>query len=94
MPMSADLEHRSATHRPWYRHGWVWFLAGIPASAIIAGSITIWIAVSTADSLVADDYYKEGLAIKAGRHGFVGRITCVLPVDHRRHALHDGHDDQ
>ncbi len=49
--------------KPWYRHGWVWFLVGIPASAVIAGSITIWIAVTQADSLVADDYYKEGRAI-------------------------------
>lgn len=48
---------------PWYRNGWVWFLIGIPASAVIAGSITIAIAVKTADSLVADDYYKEGRAI-------------------------------
>ena len=36
---------------------------GIPASAVIAGSITIWIAVTYSDSLVADDYYKEGRAI-------------------------------
>lgn len=63
MPMSADLQHSSATHKPWYRHGWVWFLAGVPASAIVAGGITLWIAMSTADSLVADDYYKEGRAI-------------------------------
>jgi len=62
MFMSAQ-HHSTHDHRPWYRHGWVWFLIGIPASAIIAGSITIWIAVSTADSLVADDYYKEGRAI-------------------------------
>lgn len=48
---------------PWYRNAWVWFLIGIPASAVIAGSVTIAIAVKTADSLVADDYYKEGRAI-------------------------------
>lgn len=53
----------SSTAKPWYRYGWVWFLIGIPASAVIAGSITIWIAVVYSDSLVADDYYKEGRAI-------------------------------
>lgn len=53
----------SSAAKPWYRHGWVWFLVGIPASAVIAGSITIWIAVTHSDSLVADDYYKEGRAI-------------------------------
>ncbi len=68
MRMSTDPSH--STRRdpanattPWFRHGWVWFLIGIPASAVIAGVITITIAVKTADSLVADDYYKEGRAI-------------------------------
>jgi len=34
-----------------------------PAAAVVAGAITVWIAVATADGLVADDYYKRGLAI-------------------------------
>lgn len=50
-------------HKPWYKHGWVWFLIGIPSSAVIAGAITLVIAINTADSLVADDYYKEGRGI-------------------------------
>lgn len=62
MHMSTQPPH-DPHWRPWYRHGWVWFLIGIPASAVIAGSVTIWIAVTKADSLVADDYYKEGRAI-------------------------------
>lgn len=49
--------------KPWYKHGWVWFLIGIPSSAVIAGVITLAIAINTADSLVADDYYKEGRGI-------------------------------
>lgn len=56
-------QNRAHEDRPWWRHGWVWFLIGIPASAVIAGSITIWIAFTRADSLVADDYYREGRAI-------------------------------
>jgi len=34
-----------------------------PAATIAASAVTIWLAVSTADGLVADDYYKRGLAI-------------------------------
>lgn len=63
MQMSTEPQHAAFTDKPWYRHGWVWFLIGIPGSAIVAGAITMWIAVTTADSLVADDYYKEGRAI-------------------------------
>jgi hypothetical protein len=36
-----------------------------PAAVIVAGSITAWMAYASADGLVADDYYKRGLAINA-----------------------------
>jgi hypothetical protein len=34
-----------------------------PAAAIVAGAVTLWLAVTTSDGMVADDYYKRGLAI-------------------------------
>lgn len=51
------------TLEPWYRQFWPWFLIAFPATAVIAGIITIVIAVKTEDGLVEDDYYKAGLAI-------------------------------
>jgi hypothetical protein len=48
---------------PWYREPWPWILMAAPAAAVVAGAATIWIAVDSADGLVADDYYKRGLAI-------------------------------
>src|SRR5574338_159380 len=49
---------------PWYRQPWPWFLMALPAVAVIAGGVTLWLAVSTSDGLVVDDYYKQGLAIQ------------------------------
>lgn len=49
--------------RPWYRHVWPWILFGIPAATVLAGVSTLLIAVASDDGLVADDYYKQGLAI-------------------------------
>ena len=48
---------------PWYRHRWPWFLMAGPAIVVVAGVITLWLAVRSNDGLVADDYYKQGLAI-------------------------------
>jgi len=48
---------------PWYRQFWPWALIALPATAVIGSMITIYLAVSDADGLVKDDYYKEGLAI-------------------------------
>lgn len=47
----------------WYRYFWPWFLFGLPATVVVAGIITINIAINSADGLVTDDYYKDGLAI-------------------------------
>jgi uncharacterized protein len=49
---------RSAWHEPW-----VWLVVGIPALTVVAGFFTWWIAAQRADSNVAEDYYKRGLAI-------------------------------
>ena len=48
---------------PWYREPWVWLMIALPMSAVIGGMITIYLAVSTSDGLVVDDYYKRGKAI-------------------------------
>lgn len=48
---------------PWYRQRWPWILMSGPAIVLVAGVITTWIAFETADGLVADDYYRKGLAI-------------------------------
>ncbi|MCC7269385.1 MAG: FixH family protein, partial [Rhodocyclaceae bacterium] len=49
--------------RPWYAHRWPWLLMAGPAVVVVAGIVTAWIAATTSDGLVADDYYKQGLAI-------------------------------
>ena len=48
---------------PWYRDRWPWILLSGPAAVIVAGAFTTVLAVRSADGLVADDYYKRGLAI-------------------------------
>ncbi len=47
---------------PWYKQFWPWFLMSLPGSVVVACMITIYIAITTSDGLVDDDYYKEGLA--------------------------------
>jgi uncharacterized protein len=48
---------------PWYREPWPWFLMAGPAVAVVAGFATLYIALQSANPLVVDNYYKEGLAI-------------------------------
>ena len=38
--------------KPWYRQFWPWFIIALPASSVVAGITTFWIAMQTTDSLV------------------------------------------
>ncbi|AAN55394.1 FixH family protein [Shewanella oneidensis MR-1] len=49
--------------QPWYKQFWPWFLIILPLCAVIASFATLKIALSNSDSLVAEDYYKDGKAI-------------------------------
>ncbi len=49
--------------KPWYREPWPWLLMAGPGIVVVAGFYTLWLAIESDDGLVADDYYKRGLAI-------------------------------
>ncbi|EGF32624.1 Putative analog of CcoH [Oxalobacteraceae bacterium IMCC9480] len=57
---ASTLIHKPA---PWYKHRWPWLLMLGPFLVIVAGSVTIWLAVTHQDALVVDDYYMQGKAI-------------------------------
>jgi uncharacterized protein len=53
----------ASTVKPWYREPWPWYLMSGPFIVVVAALTTAWIAYSTSDGLVTDDYYKQGLAV-------------------------------
>jgi len=60
--LTADTKTMTETIHPWYRYGWPWFLISIPFVSIILGSTMLYLALQANNSLVVDDYYKEGKA--------------------------------
>ncbi len=40
--------------QPWYRQFWPWFLIALPGMAVVAGIYTLFLAISTQDSLVVN----------------------------------------
>ena len=49
--------------KPWWRFGHVWLVIAGPVAVIVAGVFTTWIAVSSPDPLLAQDYYRQGIEI-------------------------------
>ena len=48
---------------PWWRFGHVWLVFSGPAIVVVAGFITLYIAITRSDPLVDEDYYRKGLAL-------------------------------
>ena len=84
--MSTETIGRPRTH--WYREPWPWILIGLPLSAVIAGIATLIIAIENQDGLVAEDYYKQGLAINRvlarEKHASDLGLTAQLMVSGKR----------
>ena len=51
---------------PWNRQFWPWFIMALPASAVVAGLYTVWLAMQTGDSLVV--HSSDGMNIVTERN--------------------------
>lgn len=49
--------------KPWWQYGYVWFIIAGPLLVIIAGFITLYLAVTRPDPVTDDDYYRKGIEI-------------------------------
>lgn len=76
--MSASSNRLSS---PWYREPWPWLLMAGPFVVIVAGFVTAWLAVRSADGLVDDDYYKQGLAVNQRIHRDLEALNRGIEVD-------------
>ena len=79
--------------KPWWRFPLVWMVISGPALVVVAGFITLWIAITIPDPVVSADYYRQGIEINrtlvdkklmpavAGRnHAATPGIDLAVPV--------------
>ena len=78
MPISKKIDNQ-----PWYKYPMVWLVIALPTTAVIAGLTTVYIAASTQDGLVVDDYYKKGMEInqELGRDRKASELGLSALVD-------------
>lgn len=60
--MSMETEKKSVSP-PWWKFGYMWLVVGGPAIVVVAGFVTLWLAVRNPDPLVSKDYYRQGVEI-------------------------------
>ena len=70
---------------PGWKHGHVWLLIAGPATVVVAGFATLWIAIAMPDPVVAPDYYRRGMEIN--KTLAAARAKALMPaVQGRNHA--------
>jgi uncharacterized protein len=86
------MQHTQAlVHRPvpppWWKFGHVWLVIAGPVIVVIAGFITLYLAISSPDPVVSEDYYRQGIEINR-RDGASGKSPGALApaMQARNHA--------
>ncbi len=44
---------------PWWKHGFVWMVIAGPAIVVVAGLVTLYLAMSRPNEIVSDDSYRQ-----------------------------------
>ena len=61
--MSTVSSSATPAAAPWWKFGHVWLVLAGPLVVIVAVFITLWLAMSRPDPVVAEDYYQRGIDI-------------------------------
>ena len=48
---------------PWWKFGHVWLIIAGPALVVVAGFVTLYLALRFPDPVITEDYYRKGLDI-------------------------------
>ncbi|MGC8119236.1 FixH family protein [Marinobacter sp. VGCF2001] len=81
----------NAPNAPWYRQPWFWFLTIFPLASILWGVTTLVVSSSMDNSLVSDDYSKQGrginMSIARDEKAVELRMAGTLDLDGRSATL-------
>lgn len=73
--------------QPWWRFGHVWMVLSGPAIVVVAGFVTLYIAVSSADPVVDENYYQKGMEINRTLAAGAANPESLAPaMQARNHA--------
>lgn len=54
--MKQQADKNATKKLPWYKYPWVWFVISLPASAVIAGLYTVYVAQQHAPQVITKQH--------------------------------------
>lgn len=83
--MSANTSKNTVPEaQPWWSYGHVWLIIAGPLIVVIAGFVTLWLAISQPDPVLSEDYYQRGLDINKTLKN--GDLSMTPAAKGRNHA--------
>ena len=73
-----QLQHPTSA-QAWWRYGHVWLIIAGPAIVVVAGFITLWLAIRTPDPVITPDQYRQGQDLyRAADQGHYVKVRRAL----------------
>lgn len=92
-PSASASSAASPVAQPWWKYGHVWMIIAGPAIVVVAGFVTLWLAISQPDPVIAEDYYRQGLEINKTLADQAGQGAGMTPaMKGRNHAATPAED--
>lgn len=80
-----EMNQQTSASSPWWKFGHVWMIVAGPVVVVIAGFVTLYLAIKTPDPVVAEDYYRQGIELSKTRDQ--GESNNLAPaIQARNHA--------
>jgi hypothetical protein len=70
---------------PWWKFGHVWMIIAGPAIVVVAGFVTLYLALHRPDPVLSEDYYRKGNEINKTLEA-PGSAALAPAVQARNHA--------
>jgi len=71
---------------PWWKYGHVWMVFAGPAIVVVAGLITLYLAITRPDPVINEDYYQKGTEVNKALNVDVNAASLAPALQARNHA--------
>lgn len=71
---------------PWWKYGHVWMVFAGPAIVVVAGFITLYLAVTRPDPVITEDYYRKSVENNKTLETDANAASLAPALQARNHA--------
>jgi len=71
---------------PWWKFGHAWLVFALPAIVVVASFVTLYLAITRPDPVIAEDYYQKGIEINKTLGDTATAASLAPAMQARNHA--------